>query len=163
MEYFWLTGAIILLLVFIFDRSVLSIDVKALKLVVKVLAIGSVLSLVVNLISGRFPPLLPVPVTSLFFVGWEDAVFVLLPIYYAEKFLPKWGFVISAVVSSIVFGLGHLYQGWFIVLLLSFYPYFISYKYGKKYGFGTVIILHTIYDLVIFGNTTLLHHIKGLL
>lgn len=88
-------------------------------------------------------------------------MFSLLLIYYAEKFLPKWIFVPIVVLSSLIFGAGHLYQGYFVAALLSLYPYFVSYKYGKKYGYGTVMLCHITYDLSIVGALYLAQFIRS--
>lgn len=154
----WILGSIVLAIVFVLDRKVLRVDFAGVKRFVKTIVIGSSISLIVNLLVGRFPPLLPVNASSLLFVFWEDAIFSILLIYYAEKFLPRWAFYTLAVISSAVFGLGHLYQGWLVVILLSFYPYFVSYKWGKRVGYGTIMICHIIYDLIIYGNTNLIHY-----
>lgn len=89
-------------------------------------------------------------------------MFSLLSIYYAKKFLPHWAFVIVAVLTSAVFGLGHLYQGWLAAVLLSAYPYFISYHYGKKHGYGTVMVAHVIFDIVILSNIHIMTFLRSL-
>ncbi len=159
----WIVGAIILAMTFVFDRSSLQFDMKAFKWFFKVIVIGSGISLALNLLLQRFPPLLPVDATSLLFVWWEDLVFSYLLIYCSEKILPRWAFYIVAVISSAVFGLGHLYQGWLVVALLSFYPYFVSYKWGKRVGFGTIMASHVCYDFIVFGNQKLIHYFGNLI
>lgn len=84
-------------------------------------------------------------------VFWEDACHG-LPLLLLQRFIgtEKWwakaiNFIALAFVM-IEFGLGHVYQGLIAATLLSFYiPY--SIKMGKKFGFGTVMICHTLYDL----------------
>lgn len=149
MEHLWALAAVILAVVFIFDRKVLQFDPKAFVSFLKILIIGSCISIVVNALVGRFPPLPPVPVSFLLMVAWEDVLFSLAPIYYVHKYFPKYIAIPIAVISSIVFGLGHLYQGWIAVAVLSLYPFFISYKYGKTYGYGTIFLAHTVYDLMV--------------
>lgn len=163
MEQLWILAGIILVIVYIFDRKVLQFDLTAIKGFLKILLIGSGISIVLNLLVGRIPQLPPLPVSSLLFVWWEDVLFSLLLIYYAEKFLPKAMFIAVAIASSIVFGLGHLYQGWLAVVLLSLYPYFFSYKYGKKHGYGTVMLAHVVYDLSLVGNSYILQFIRSLI
>ena len=79
---------------------------------------------------------------------WEDCVFV-LPIFLAFKYLhKKWAITIAIILSGI-FGFGHLYQGETAVLITSIYPY-IAYRYGLKYGFGTIMLCHILYDYFTF-------------
>lgn len=163
METIWLFAGIVLVTVYFLDRERLQFDLKAFTNFLKIVLIGSSLSIALNTVLGRIPPLLPVEASSLLFVWWEDVLFSLLFIYYAEKLLPRWAFYIVAVISSVVFGLGHLYQGWLAAILVSFYPYFISYKYGKKHGFMTIMVCHVVFDLVIYGNTYILQFLKSLL
>jgi hypothetical protein len=88
----------------------------------------------------------PMPLYHLGLVFWEDFFFA-IPIYFImKKCQRQWLKISSIVLISALFGLGHLYQGWLAVALLSFAPYFISYHYGKKYGFGTVMLAHIMYD-----------------
>lgn len=79
-------------------------------------------------------------------VFWEDFFFG-VPIYFAFKYLKNKKIAIAlTVVLSILFGLGHLYQGWYVVGITALLPYFVCYKYGKKYGFGTTMVCHMLYD-----------------
>jgi membrane protease YdiL (CAAX protease family) len=86
------------------------------------------------------------PLYTLGLVFWEDFFFA-IPIYFIMKKCKRnWLKVISIILISALFGLGHLYQGWEAVVALAFAPYFITYHYGKKYGFGTTMIAHIMYD-----------------
>lgn len=163
MQTLWLISGFLLLTVYIFDRDVLRFDTEAVVRFLKLALIGSSLSVVLNVLLGRIPALPPVATSSLFFVGWEDVLFSLLPIYYANKYLHKNIAVPLIVISSILFGLGHVYQGYFAAALISFYPYFISYKLGKKYGYGTVIFCHVAYDLLVVHASKLSHFILQIL
>lgn len=163
MQIYWAIGFVILALTFVYDRKVLQFDPTAFLRFLRVLALGLSLSVVLNLLVGRFPPLPPVGFGSLFMVWWEDMLFGVLLIYYAEMFLPRWLFVPVVVLSSLWFGAGHLYQGWFVALLLSLYPYFISYKFGKKYGFGTVMVAHVVYDLAIVSSLIATRYLHNLI
>lgn len=82
-------------------------------------------------------------------VFWEDAFFG-LPIYYFTKKFKKKVWIPLVVILSGLFGLGHLYQGIQFAILSAIYPYFISYRYGRKHGFGTVMICHTLYDFITY-------------
>ena len=84
-------------------------------------------------------------------VFWEDAVhvfpLVLLARMYGEKLwfkIIRWPLLIATMIA---FGAGHLYQGPIAACALSFYI-ILSMQQGQKNGFGTVIIAHTLYDLI---------------
>ncbi len=79
-------------------------------------------------------------------VFWEDMFFA-VPIYFMMKYMKrKWLRNFFIVALSIMFGLGHEYEGPQAMLLLSFCPFFVTYHFGKKYGFGTTMCCHIIYD-----------------
>ena len=85
-------------------------------------------------------------------VFWEDACHG-LPLAILALFLGQdklWKKVITYIaiaVTMVSFGLGHVYQGYLAAAALSFYiPY--SYKKGQEIGFGTIMICHSLYDLV---------------
>lgn len=86
---------------------------------------------------------------SLAFVFWEDVWFGMSIAWIMSYLYPvrKRTAIAMVVLISLLFGSGHLYQGW-IGMILSVYPFFISYKYGKKYGFGTVMVCHMLYDFI---------------
>ncbi len=91
---------------------------------------------------------IPWPLTLTVF--WEDACHG-LPLLLIQRLIgtKKWTWPIHGLLTAMVmfeFGLGHVYQGVLAATALSFYiPY--SIHLGKKYGFGTVMIGHTLYDL----------------
>lgn len=91
-----------------------------------------------------------IPTALTLTVGWEDCVHG-LPLLLLRKFIgtKKWTWPIHGILTAAVmveFGMGHVYQGLFSAILLSFYiPY--SVRLGNKYGFGTVIIGHVLFDL----------------
>lgn len=95
--------------------------------------------------------IIQIPILLTFSVFWEDATHG-LPLLLFRKFIGTkwWTWPIHILLTAIVmleFGLGHIYQGIFPAILLSFYiPY--SIRLGKKYGFGTVMIGHTLYDFI---------------
>lgn len=92
---------------------------------------------------------IPWPLTLTVF--WEDACHG-LPLLLIRNFIGKewWTGPVNILLTLIVmlqFGLGHTYQGVAAAVALSFYiP--VSIHMAKKYGFGTVMICHTLYDLV---------------
>lgn len=80
-------------------------------------------------------------------VFWEDFFFA-VPIYFMMKYMKtKWLRVTLIMALSILFGLGHMYEGWSACFVLAFMPYFVTYNYGKKYGFGTTMLCHILYDM----------------
>lgn len=85
-------------------------------------------------------------------VFWEDAChglpLAIFSLYLGQdkiwKKILTWATVVLFMVS---FGLGHVYQGYTAAIFLSFYiPY--TFKKGQEIGFGTIMICHTLYDLV---------------
>jgi len=95
--------------------------------------------------------ILGVPVHQFITVFWEDVMFG-LPIYFIMEKVRWNGLVKFALILliSLTFGYGHAYQGAFAIAITSLYPFLVSYRYGKKYGFGTVMLCHIIYDFSIF-------------
>lgn len=92
--------------------------------------------------------MIPWPATLTVF--WEDAahglpLFLLYLCARGSKIkMFLWYLCLAMVTLS--FGSGHTYQGYWSAALLMFYiPY--SIKLGAKYGFGTVMVCHTLYDL----------------
>ena len=84
-------------------------------------------------------------------VFWEDACHG-MPLFFVQMWLGTdklWKQVVHGLLLAMVmveFGLGHVYQGIPAAIALSFYiPY--SIKLGKKFGFGTVMIGHILFDL----------------
>jgi hypothetical protein len=93
----------------------------------------------------------PMPFFWFFMVFWEDG-FYGLTIYYLKevnKTLPE--IVKTILISGICFKfmLGHLYQG-SIGMMAIIYPFYLSYTYGKRHGFGSVMVLHILFDLISF-------------
>jgi hypothetical protein len=91
---------------------------------------------------------IPWPLTLTVF--WEDACHG-LPLLLLRHLIgtKKWTWPIHGLATAMVmleFGLGHVYQGLAAAAMLSLYiPY--SIMMGKKVGFGTVMIAHTLFDL----------------
>ena len=87
------------------------------------------------------------PFWTMGLVFWEDFFFA-VPIYFICKHMKHKLLKFSLIFAlSALFGLGHLYQGWQAVFILAFMPYFVTYRYGKLYGFGTTMICHILYDV----------------
>ena len=83
-------------------------------------------------------------------VAWEDALHT-LPLFLLRRLIGERWFVLpihwlATIIMMVEFGMGHLYQGFIAAALLSLYVP-ITLRLGKKYGFGTVMLCHTLYDL----------------
>lgn len=142
MELFYFIGAVIFLLAYKYDREVLRFDFTEYKHYTTYIVLASIVALVSRFLLGVFPPTPHMSYGRLFLVGWEDLVFSLIPIYYAQKYLNPKISTIIAIVASLLFALGHTYQGYLWAFVTAFYPFYFSYKYGKKNGYGTVMALH---------------------
>lgn len=99
---------------------------------------------------------------SLALVFWEDFFFG-VPLYFIHKYMNgskikyvKW---ILTVAISIIFGMSHMYQGWGGVAITTLLPYFICLKYGRKYGFGTTMVCHILYDSITVYSIILLPYL----
>lgn len=99
---------------------------------------------------------------TLVLVFWED-VFFGIPIYFVQKYMTegwkkylKWPLTIAI---SVLFGMGHAYQGMQGIIITSLIPYFICYRYGKEYGFGTTMVAHIMYDVFTVYSVILLPYL----
>lgn len=92
------------------------------------------------------------------FVFWEDVYFGMPIAWLMKKVFPKYPklAITLTIIISTIFATGHLYQG-AIGMVTIIYPFFISYKYGKKYGFGTVMICHMLYDFFSVATAKVYH------
>lgn len=98
---------------------------------------------------------------GLFMVFWEDAVYT-LPLLILNR-LKVSNKIIYPLLALSAFGffLGHLSYGMVWALVTLLYIPFISYRYGLKYGLGTVMICHIIYDVVTYLNIVAIGWING--
>lgn len=155
---FWILGLFIMYMVLsLGQKHILRVDkkqvVKWIRLLFritfwrfvlfKVLAFGSIFG-----ISVKNAAIMPIGMSLTVF--WEDAVFgVMLFILQKNIGENKWLKPIYwavLAIAMVLFSSMHLYQGWLWASIIGFYiP--LSVKLGKKYGFGTVMICHMLYDL----------------
>lgn len=156
MELYYALGFLVLVFTLIFDYKLLRVDVTFLLRSTLLITLVVSVSTFLNLLLGRSLPLPPVDPQQLLLVGWEDLVFSLLLIHFPVKYLHPKAARLSIICSCIIFGCGHLYQGYFTAFLISFAPFFISYRIGKDKGWGTAIAIHTIYDLLILAQAVTL-------
>jgi len=95
-------------------------------------------------------------------VFWEDIVFtgvIILSQKYVNNNIIRY---LIIILSSIVFGMGHIYQGYIPAIIISLYPYFISYRYSKRVGLGTVMICHVLYDhIVVYGTILIIQNFSS--
>jgi len=155
MEIFYLIGFIILLYASWKHKDIIRIEWKAVASFLAFLAFLTCFRVAAfsffdyfNLVDlmPRYPHMLEDRgMWRLFMVWWED-LFYVLPMFWIVKRFKKWLAFLLIFFLSMDFGAGHMYQGVWGVIVTSFYPYFISYRYGKKYGLGTVMVSHVIYD-----------------
>lgn len=87
-------------------------------------------------------------INSLAGVWWEDACFV-LPYLLLSSYLGKKSYILFPlfVASSAFFSMGHAYQGpgGYVTFIFPF----VSYFYAKKYGAGTTMLCHILYDVTL--------------
>lgn len=100
---------------------------------------------------------------SLAAVWWEDACFV-LPYLLAYNYIGKKAYFLFPLFLSTnyIFMQGHAYQG--PVGQITFIFPFISFYYGKKYGLGTMMLCHILYDTsIVLCLSGLKHYIAGVI
>lgn len=158
---FWILGALVILSVIAAgQKRLLRVEAKPVLKWIGVLVCTTGFRIFLEKVlhfHGFFGPpkgLSLIPWTASFTVFWEDACHG-LPLVLLRKMIgntKKWAKAVNMsalILVMLSFGLGHLYQGLMVPILLAFYiPY--SIKIGKEYGFGTVIVCHTLYDMVTF-------------
>ena len=151
-------GLLIMLLVSIFDKDTLRVEWSAISKFLSFMALVTMLRVcALDFLYDKAPDIFNhvynpeileiLKPWRLALVFWEDAFFA-MPIYYAQKWLKKKYWITLAIISSVIFGTFHVYQGLFAMFITMVYPYFISVRYGKKVGFGTVMICHMLYDFI---------------
>lgn len=159
MFYMMIAGLIIFALVYWKDRDVLCVNLEKVHFFVFLMILLTLLRLWLASVLNVFDlgitdinnGLSQVPFWTLGLVFWEDAFFGISIYYMIDKW--KWSkYIYLPIVAtiSIWFGLGHMYQfdlAYFATLVL---PYMVFYKLGKKYGFGTTMVCHVIFDMFTF-------------
>jgi hypothetical protein len=155
---YWLLGAGVLIATAVAGyKDVIRVEKPALISFLKFIGVLTLYRVILFTLFPHFGPfadsaknVLTIPWPLTLTVFWEDACHG-LPLYLLRKLIgtKKWTWPIHGLLTAIVmleFGLGHVYQGVGAAALLSLYiPY--SIKLGEKFGFGTVMICHTLFDL----------------
>lgn len=92
-----------------------------------------------------------IPLGAVLGVFWEDAVhtmpLVLSGLMFAKSKWHKWLYKPAVAMVMMSFASGHIYQGVIPAAAISIYI-LVSINMGKKYGFGTVMICHMLYDMI---------------
>lgn len=144
-------GFVIIAFMLIFDRKMIEFKIDKVTKFLTFMVIITAIRVAMSSFKGDLPSGLynNIPFWAYAIVPWEDAFYV-APMLYLQDLEQKskwlWWALVGAL--SIHFGLGHAYQGIMGVILTSFYPYFISFKYSKRVGLGTVMVCHVLYDMI---------------
>jgi hypothetical protein len=151
MHEYWMLGALIVGLVMLTDqKTLLRIDKKA----IKNFLFGMCFITFIRCLQYLTQPVHTtsiIPLGATAFVWWEDAMNS-LPLILFRKLIgvSKWTRPIHWLLTFLFmfeFSTGHLYQGLLPAAILSLYIPF-SIKMGEKYGIGTVMICHCLYDFI---------------
>lgn len=137
---------IVFVLVVLFDRDRLSVKLDG---VAKFLALLALVSFVkICLWNGKLVETNPhnINMSNFLLVFLEDVFYVMIPFYLTNKIGDKKSNFLIWFGFSLVFGVGHRYQGLWAVAVTATYPYFISNHFAKKTSFGTVMACHFIWD-----------------
>jgi hypothetical protein len=150
-------GILILLLVYWKDRKILKFDLDVVGKFLTLMVILTFVRITLASIAAEFgiypqhfnKGLGMVPYWRLALVFWEDAFFA-IPIYYMKD---RWQWskhiwLPIVAVLSIIFGLGHMYQGEWAFFATLLVPYFFFYRFGKRFGFGTTMVCHILFDMI---------------
>ena len=153
----WILGIVMIALTWFSQyRDVLKIDKSVIIKFAKILAIGTAARLIVfhffapaAVIEQMREMTKLIPWQALFGVFWEDACFS-MPLVLAGLMFNKsklWSWLSKPMLAVVMasFACGHLYQGLSSALMISLYIPFAM-QMGKKYGYGTVMLCHIMYD-----------------
>jgi len=155
----WLLGiAVILLVLWSGQKSWLRASKPQLTRWARLLVIATIWKMLAykvfefgSMFGGSLESASFIPISMVFTVFWEDAVFglplAMLRRKIGKKRWPLPFYWLYMGIAMVLFGSGHMYQGVVRASLLSLYVPF-TVKMGTKYGFGTVMIGHIMYDLV---------------
>lgn len=153
----WLLGVSMLIATYRSEhRDLIRVDKEAIKkwtgslLLIALFRILSWKYLLGPIMGDKVNAVLSIPWQMTLTVFWEDAChtlpLVLLARFLGESIPAKVIYYLMLAMVTVSFGLGHVYQGYFAAALLSMaIPYTV--KLGKKYGFGTMMLGHMLYDL----------------
>jgi hypothetical protein len=85
----------------------------------------------------------------LFLVFWEDMFFVFPSLLLYHLTRNKHLTAPIMIISSIIFSMGHVYQGvdWALILL-GYVP--MAMYFARRHGLGTVMVCHVTYDVLTY-------------
>jgi hypothetical protein len=152
--YLQIAAAIFIALASLEFRGVCRIKKKSVVRFIKVMLVVTVVRVVLAHLTGQGhdpnpnSPMNTIKMVSLLGVFWEDTFFT-LPILIARKMgASKLLLFIMLAISSATFASGHLAYSPLWAAITLFYIPFVSYKYGKLNGLGTVMVCHILYDII---------------
>lgn len=155
---YWVFGLLMFVTVFFSShRSLLKIDWKAvLRWGIIVVSITVIRFFIIKLtaspddIANILTTIGWIPTWTTLLVPWEDMAhtvpLAVLGRVVGDSFWAKVSRIVFMIILMIDFGSGHLYQGLISATVLAFYVP-ITLMLGKKFGFGTIMICHVLYDL----------------
>jgi hypothetical protein len=132
------------------------VELKAVWTFIKIMLALTAFRIAGYLIDGTLPELETQLPYNYFLVWWEDAIFTLPLLILKYKNVSNKILIPLMVMSSVAFASAHIYiDPWWAAFLLC-YVYYFSYRNGLKYGLGTVMVCHVLYDLTIVYGTNLM-------
>lgn len=164
---FFLIGILILVLSYFFNRDSLKIDRKAVVNFLSIMTIVTFLRLAILSFTHAIginafdtSALSNIQFWQFALVFWEDAFFAMSIYYIKDVFkFSKYIWIPFTIIISLYFGQGHLYQGLVAGLVSCIVPYYVFYKLGLKYGFGTTMLCHVLYDMITYTTVKLAPYI----
>jgi hypothetical protein len=145
----WILGVLSMVYAYRIDKNYLRVDFSAIKSFLLFMLWVSLFRAITFTVQGgvSVPYLNSINPVTLLGVFSEDAIFVLPLVLLRDKGkLSKFVYAILFAISAALFSLGHMYQG--LVGFTSIIYLFASAHFGRKFGFGTVMIGHILYDFI---------------
>jgi hypothetical protein len=137
---------IIFLLIVLFNRDRLSVKLDGVAKFLSSLVLVSLIK--ICFWNGRMVETNPydIGMSNFLLVFLEDVFYVMVPFYLTNRISNKKINFAIWLSFSLMFGVGHRYQGMFAILVTAIYPYFISNYYARRTSFGTVMACHFLWD-----------------
>lgn len=168
MSILFLIGLALTLVVYVFDRKTIRFDIQVVSKFLVIMFLVTLLRTAIMSLASSLgydvisigSALSRIKFYQFALVFWEDAVFAMSIYYIKDVFkLSKYIWIPIAVILSAYFGYGHVYQGDWVGVITCFIPFFVFYKYGAKYGFGTTMVCHIAYDMITYATVKLAPYI----
>jgi hypothetical protein len=162
----WILGLVILFIVYKSKyRPLIRVQPKSIKYFCGMMVVVAIFRLFLwhffhrmTIIPVDMKAVEALPWQTSFFVFWEDATYVLPFMIFKriianKKYMRLFYYTLMGLMCF-SFGAGHLYQSVFTGIAMMFYiPLMMD--AGEQVGIGTVMICHTIFDLMATGVTLL--------